>query len=147
MYVVVSGGWLGGLTYVGVSWNSYDNNYPQSISPSSYTPVRFSAFTDLSTDANAWSFWSKDFQCMECFLVVENSTFTGGFTCSARTIRSKWMDNCLQDFCFRINVIIRLHNEELNDLYSSPNIVWVIKSRRMRCPEHVARMGEERGFL
>jgi len=26
----------------------------------------------------------------------------------------------------------RLHNEELNDLYSSPNIVWVIKSRRMR---------------
>jgi hypothetical protein len=26
----------------------------------------------------------------------------------------------------------KLHNEELNDLYSSPNIVWVIKSRRMR---------------
>ena len=26
----------------------------------------------------------------------------------------------------------RMHNEELNDLYSSPNIVWVIKSRRMR---------------
>jgi len=39
----------------------------------------------------------------------------------------------------------RLHNEELNDLYSSPNIVWVIKSRRMRWTGHVARMGEERG--
>ena len=39
----------------------------------------------------------------------------------------------------------RLHNEELNDLYSSPNIVRVIKSRRMRWTEHVARMGEERG--
>jgi len=39
----------------------------------------------------------------------------------------------------------RLHNEELNDLYSSPNIVRVIKSRRMRRAEHVARMGEERG--
>ena len=39
----------------------------------------------------------------------------------------------------------RLHNEELNDLYSSPNIVRVIKSRRMRWAEHVARMGEERG--
>jgi len=38
----------------------------------------------------------------------------------------------------------RLHNEELNDLYSSPNIVRVIKSRRMRCAGHVARMGEER---
>jgi len=39
----------------------------------------------------------------------------------------------------------RLHNEELIDLYSSPNIVRVIKSRRMRWVGHVARMGEERG--
>ena len=39
----------------------------------------------------------------------------------------------------------RLHSEELNDLCSSPNIVWVIKSRRMRCG-HVARMCEERGL-
>jgi len=39
----------------------------------------------------------------------------------------------------------RLHNEELNDLYSSPNIVRVIKSRRMRSAGHVVRMGEERG--
>ena len=39
----------------------------------------------------------------------------------------------------------RLHNEELNDLNSSPNIVRVIKSRRMRWAGHVARMGEERG--
>jgi len=39
----------------------------------------------------------------------------------------------------------RLHNEELNDSYSSPNIVRVIKSRRMRWGGHVACMGEERG--
>ena len=39
----------------------------------------------------------------------------------------------------------RLHNEELNDLYSSHNIVWVIKLRRMRWAGHVARMGVERG--
>jgi len=39
----------------------------------------------------------------------------------------------------------RLHNEELNDLYYSPNIVRVIKLRRMRWAGHVARMGEERG--
>jgi len=39
----------------------------------------------------------------------------------------------------------RLHNEELNDLYSSPDIVRVIKSRRMRQAGHVVRMGEERG--
>jgi len=37
----------------------------------------------------------------------------------------------------------RLHNEELSDLYSSPNIVRVIKSRRMRWAAHVARIGEE----
>ena len=39
----------------------------------------------------------------------------------------------------------RLHNEELNDLYCSPNIVRVIKSRRMRWAGHVARMAEDRG--
>jgi hypothetical protein len=37
-----------------------------------------------------------------------------------------------------------LHNDELHSLYSSPNIVMVIKSRRMRWAGHVARMGEER---
>jgi len=40
---------------------------------------------------------------------------------------------------------IKLHNEKLNDLYFSPNIVRVIKSRRMRWVGHVARMGEGRG--
>jgi hypothetical protein len=39
----------------------------------------------------------------------------------------------------------KLHNDELHDLYSSPNIVRVIKSRRMRWAAHVARMGEGRG--
>ena len=37
----------------------------------------------------------------------------------------------------------KLHNEELNDLYSSPTIIRVIKSRRMRWMGRVARMGEE----
>jgi hypothetical protein len=39
----------------------------------------------------------------------------------------------------------KLHNDELHDLYSSPDIVKVIKSRRMRCAGHVARMREEGG--
>jgi hypothetical protein len=38
----------------------------------------------------------------------------------------------------------KLHNDELHDLYSSPNIVRMTKSRRMRWAEHVARMGEGR---
>ena len=39
----------------------------------------------------------------------------------------------------------KLHNEELNDLYSSPIIFRGIKSRRPRCAGYVARMGERRG--
>jgi hypothetical protein len=37
----------------------------------------------------------------------------------------------------------KLHNEELNDLYSLPNILWVIKSRRMRWEGAIARVGRE----
>ena len=39
----------------------------------------------------------------------------------------------------------KIHNEELNDLYCSPNAVRGIKSRRMRWAGHVTRMGERRG--
>jgi hypothetical protein len=39
----------------------------------------------------------------------------------------------------------KLHNEELNDLYFSPNIVRIIKSRRMRLVGHVACMRERKG--
>jgi transcription termination factor 2 len=38
----------------------------------------------------------------------------------------------------------KLQNKELSDLYSLPNIVWMVKSRRMRWAGHVARMGEGR---
>ena len=41
----------------------------------------------------------------------------------------------------------RLHNKELSDLYCSPNIVRVIKWRRMSWTGHVARMGQERGCI
>jgi len=38
----------------------------------------------------------------------------------------------------------KLHNEELHNLYSSPDIIRLVKSRRMRWAGHVARMGKER---
>jgi hypothetical protein len=41
----------------------------------------------------------------------------------------------------------KLHNEELNDLYSSPNTVRVIKSRRMRWAGHVERVGREEAYI
>jgi hypothetical protein len=41
---------------------------------------------------------------------------------------------------------IKLHNEELNDVYSSPSIFRVIKSRRIICAEHVAHMGRRKAY-
>jgi hypothetical protein len=38
----------------------------------------------------------------------------------------------------------KMHNKELHNLYSSPNIIRMIKSRRIRWARHVARMGEKR---
>ena len=43
------------------------------------------------------------------------------------------------------NVRFTLHSEELNNLYTLPNIVRVVKSRRKRWAGHVARIGEDRG--
>jgi hypothetical protein len=43
--------------------------------------------------------------------------------------------------------VIKLRNEELHNLYSSPGIIRIIKSRRMRWAGHVARMGEKRNRL
>jgi hypothetical protein len=40
----------------------------------------------------------------------------------------------------------KLHNEELHNLYSSPNIIKMMKSRRMRCVGHAARMGRQRNI-
>jgi hypothetical protein len=40
----------------------------------------------------------------------------------------------------------KLHNEELHNLHSSPSIIRIIKSMRMRLAGHVARMGERRGI-
>ena len=47
--------------------------------------------------------------------------------------------------CHEMYFNIQIFNVELSDLYSLPNIVRVVKSRRMRWAGHVARMGEERG--
>ena len=64
----------------------------------------------------------------ECRLrVFENRVLRGIFGSKRDGVTGEWR---------------KLHNEELNDLYCSPNIVRVIKSRRMRWAEHVAHMSE-----
>jgi hypothetical protein len=45
--------------------------------------------------------------------------------------------------CYAYTFLRKLHNEELHDLYSSPSIIRIIKSRRIRWAGHVARRGEE----
>jgi len=74
--------------------------------------------------------WSLTFREERKLRVFENMVLRRIFGSRRNEVTGEWR---------------RLHNEELNDLYSSPNIVRVINSRRMRWVGHVARMGEERG--
>ena len=76
--------------------------------------------------------WSLTLREERKLRVFENMVLRGIFGARRDEVKGEWG---------------RLHNEELNDIYSSPNIMWEIKSRRMRWAEHVARMGEERGCI
>jgi hypothetical protein len=77
------------------------------------------------------------------------------YGCEARslTLREEHKPRLIENRVLRIIFGLRdgvtggwrkLHNEELHDLYSSPSIISIIKSRRMRWADHVARMGEKR---
>ena len=67
--------------------------------------------------------------------------------CSKHSVKMQWVvHKCLTGSVDLKRVELPLlHNEELNDLYSLPNTVRVVKSRRMRWAGHVACMGEDRG--
>ena len=73
--------------------------------------------------------WSHILREERRLRVFENRVLRGTFGPKRNVVTRKWR---------------KLHNEELNDLYSSPNIVRVIKSRRMRWAGHVARMRKRR---
>ena len=70
--------------------------------------------------------WSLTLREERRLRVFENRVLRGVFGTKRDEVTGEWR---------------KLHNEELNDLYCSPNIVRVIKSRRMRWAGHVARMG------
>ena len=80
-----------------------------------------------SNNLAAWSLTLREERKLR---VSENMVLRGIFVYRRDEVTGEWR---------------RLHNEELNDLYCSPNIVRMIKWRRMRWAGHVARMGEKRG--
>ena len=74
--------------------------------------------------------WSPTLRGEHRLRAFENRVLRGIFGTQTEEVTGEWKE---------------LHNEKLNDLYCSPNIVRVIKSSRMRWAGHVARMGERRG--
>jgi len=74
--------------------------------------------------------WSLTLREERGLKVFENRVLRGIFGPKRNEVTGEWR---------------KLHNEELNDLYCSPNIVRVIKPRRMRWAGHVERKGERRG--
>jgi hypothetical protein len=70
--------------------------------------------------------WSLTLREERRLRVFENRVLRGVFGSKRDEVTGEWR---------------KLHNEELNDLYSSPPVVRVMKSRRMRWARHVARMG------
>ena len=70
--------------------------------------------------------WSLTLREEHRLRVFENRVLRRVFGPKRNEVTGEWM---------------KLHNEELNDLYSLPNIVRVVKSRRMRWAGHVGRMG------
>jgi hypothetical protein len=74
--------------------------------------------------------WSLTLRDERRLRVFENRVVRGVFGPKRDEVTGEWR---------------KLHNEELSDLYSLPNIVRVVKSRRMRWAGHIARVGERRG--
>ena len=70
--------------------------------------------------------WSLTLREERELRVFENRVLRGIFGTKRDEVTGEWR---------------KLHNEELNDLYCSPNIVWVIKSAKMRWAGHVVRIG------
>jgi hypothetical protein len=78
--------------------------------------------------------------------IVPWSTFRGDIPRLPQYVKAWYLVKHTYNFTFGVDGSWRkLHNDELHSLYPSPNIVRVIKSRRMSWAGHVARMGEGRG--
>ena len=117
-------------------------------------------WTELYKQESYDGFWYSSERCVQKFSWQDRKLYCLLFCMGVKLGRSHWEGNfgwgCLRTGCWveysglkRDEVIEewrKLHNDELNDLYCSPNIVWVIKWRRMRWAGHVVRMVERRSI-
>ena len=105
---------------------------------------------------------SRTFLCVNCeyqIILLSNHFSTslpmgvkfGRWHCGWKEVEGVWEHGVEENIGPRRDEVTgewrRLHNEEINVLYTSPNIVRVIKSRRMRWAGHVTRMTEEKGCI
>ena len=103
---------------------------PRKMTVTMMTPWIYSGYSFLPFVLYGFETWSLTLREERRLRVFENSVLRRVFGPKRDEVTGEWR---------------KLHNEELSDLYSLPNIVRVVKSRRMRWAGHVARMGEERG--
>jgi hypothetical protein len=92
-----------------------------------FLAVLFSDEQEVLYGCETWYFTLREERRLKVF---ENRVLSGIFGARRDEVTGDWR---------------KLHNEELNDLYCSPNIFWMTKSRRMRWAGHVARMEDRRG--
>ena len=102
-----------------LSWRCYSRNIKSTINKVIILPA-------VLYGCETWSLVLREERRLRVF---ENRVLRKIFGPKRIEVRGKW----------------RIHNEDLYDLYSSPNFILVIKSRRIRWAGHVARMGERRG--
>jgi hypothetical protein len=122
-----------------ILWNCVQSNSPNKVLTHPKLP--------LNSDSNNGRFFNMKTYARLCVLLGRNSlNFYRKEKCLKQKVSEKKRTHilCSTHHSRKSYVSVRFVNEELHDLYSSPSIIRMNKSRKMRWAGHVARMGEKR---